>query len=61
MTELNWSVEEAIRTVMSGGILTLDFLTIVPNEALRTGIHHRDGPCAGTNPPNTQGGPTTKA
>lgn len=34
ITELDWSVEEAIRTVMSGGILKPDFLTIVPNSAL---------------------------
>ncbi len=32
ITELNWSVEEAIRTVMSAGILKPDFLTIVPNK-----------------------------
>ncbi len=34
ITELNWSVEEAIRCVMSGGILKPHFLTIVPNKDL---------------------------
>ena len=34
ITELNWSVEDAIRCVMSGGILKPDFLTIVPNKDL---------------------------
>lgn len=32
ITELDWTVEEAIRTVMSAGILRPDFLTIVPNR-----------------------------
>jgi uncharacterized membrane protein len=55
ITELDWSVEEAIRTVMSGGILKPDFLTIVPNEALRTAIASRgrsDGPAK---PPDNAG------
>jgi uncharacterized membrane protein len=34
ITELNWTIEEAIRCVMSGGILRPDFLTIVPNRDL---------------------------
>ena len=34
ITELDWTVEEAIRTIMSGGILKPDFLTIVPNSQL---------------------------
>lgn len=32
LVELDWSVEEAVRTIMSGGILRPDFLTIVPNK-----------------------------
>jgi uncharacterized membrane protein len=60
ITELDWSVEDAIRTVMSGGILKPDFLTIVPNQALRAGIHHRDGPGPGTDPAHTGGDPTTE-
>lgn len=31
LVELNWSVEDAVRTIMSGGILRPDFLTIVPS------------------------------
>ncbi|MEW6249491.1 MAG: DUF502 domain-containing protein [Planctomycetota bacterium] len=34
ITELNWSVEDAIRTIMSGGILKPDYLTIVPNSQM---------------------------
>ena len=34
ITELDWTVEEAIRTIMSGGILKPDFLTILPNKEL---------------------------
>lgn len=34
LTELDWSAEDAIRTIMSGGILKPDFLTIVPNKEL---------------------------
>ncbi len=44
ITELNWSVEEAIRTVMSGGILKPDFLTIVPNRELPDGLPEGVGP-----------------
>lgn len=36
ITELDWSVEEAIRTVMSAGILKPAYLTIVPNRDLPT-------------------------
>jgi uncharacterized membrane protein len=32
LTELDWSVEDAVRTIMSGGILRPDFLTIVPTK-----------------------------
>ncbi len=32
LTELPWSIEEAVRTIMSGGILRPEFLTIVPNK-----------------------------
>lgn len=35
LVELNWSVEEAVRTIMSGGILRPDFLTIVPGADQR--------------------------
>ena len=34
LVELDWSVEDAVRTIMSGGILRPDFLTIVP------GVHN---------------------
>ncbi len=44
ITELNWSVEEAIRTIMSGGILKPEFLTIVPNEALPKNLPTGVGP-----------------
>lgn len=30
LVELDWSVEDAVRTIMSGGILRPEFLTIVP-------------------------------
>ncbi len=33
LVELDWSVEDAVRTIMSGGILRPDFLTIVPGVA----------------------------
>ncbi len=32
LVELDWSVEDAVRTIMSGGILRPDFLTIVPTK-----------------------------
>jgi len=32
LVELDWSVEEAVQTIMSGGILRPDFLTIVPQK-----------------------------
>ena len=32
LVELDWSVEDAVRTIMSGGILRPDFLTIMPNK-----------------------------
>jgi uncharacterized membrane protein len=32
LVELDWTVEEAVRTIMSGGILRPDFLTIVPQK-----------------------------
>lgn len=52
ITELNWSVEDAIRTIMSGGILRPDFLTILPNKALPddqpgTGTPADPGPASG--------------
>jgi uncharacterized membrane protein len=34
LTELNWSIEDSIRTIMSGGILRPSFITIVPNKDL---------------------------
>lgn len=40
LTELDWSVEDAIRTIMSGGILKPDFLTIVPNKDLPAEMPH---------------------
>ena len=40
ITELDWSVEEAIRTIMSGGILKPDFLTVVSNEELAVRAPH---------------------
>jgi uncharacterized membrane protein len=43
ITELDWSVEDAIRTVMSAGILKPDFLTIVPNQALPGGGRGKEG------------------
>lgn len=44
ITELNWSVEDAIRCVMSGGILKPDFLTLVPNRDLPPGLPNNIGP-----------------
>lgn len=44
ITELNWSVEEAIRCVMSAGILRPPFLTIVPNKDLPTSVPPGVGP-----------------
>ena len=46
ITELNWSVEDAIRCVMSGGILKPDFLTIIPNKDLPPGLPDNIGPQA---------------
>jgi len=34
ITEVDWSVEDAFRTIMSAGILKPDYLTIVPNKDL---------------------------
>ncbi len=44
LTELNWSVEEAVRAIMSGGILKPDFLTIVPNKSLPADVRDMAGP-----------------
>jgi uncharacterized membrane protein len=38
LVELDWSVEDAVRTIMSGGILRPDFLTIVPGAGQREGL-----------------------
>lgn len=46
ITELNWSVEEAIRCVMSAGILKPEFLTIVPNKDLPPDVPAGVGPDA---------------
>jgi uncharacterized membrane protein len=46
ITELNWSVEEAIRTVMSAGILKPDFLTIVPNQEMPRGVPRKESDTA---------------
>jgi len=48
LVELDWSVEDAVRTIMSGGILRPDFLTIIPTS-------QRAGP---SNPPAAR--PPTK-
>lgn len=32
LVELDWNVEEAVRTIMSGGIIRPEFLTIVPTK-----------------------------
>jgi uncharacterized membrane protein len=37
ITEVNWSVEDAFRAIMSAGILKPDYLTIVPNKDLPAG------------------------
>ncbi len=42
ITELDWTVEEGVRAVMSAGILKPDFLTIVPNKNLPANV--RAGP-----------------
>lgn len=46
ITELNWSIEEAIRCVMSGGILAPPFLTMVPNKDLPDDLPEGVGPVA---------------
>lgn len=56
ITELNWSVEEAIRCVMSGGILKPEFLTIVPNKDLPDDLPEGVGP--DTLPPPPEKPPT---
>lgn len=38
LVELDWSVEDAVRTIMSAGILRPDFLTIVPGARQREGL-----------------------
>lgn len=58
LVELDWSVEDAVRTIMSGGILRPDFLTIVPNakrdqppsEAMPP-LESEPGPALGGHPP----------
>lgn len=55
LTELDWNVEEAIRTVMSAGILKPEFLTIVPNRDLPA---HRQASAGPSNlPPLHEAGP----
>ncbi|MGD8453689.1 MAG: DUF502 domain-containing protein [Phycisphaerae bacterium] len=58
ITELDWSVEEAIRTIMSGGILKPDYLTIVPNKQLYPDGRPPDGALPPMSPP-AEGPPTT--
>ncbi len=43
LVELDWSVEDAVRTIMSGGILRPDFLTIVPTKELENLPRGPDG------------------
>jgi uncharacterized membrane protein len=50
ITELDWSVEEAIRTIMSGGILKPDYLTIVPNKLLPDDVPPGIGPSEAVQP-----------
>ncbi|MFQ5806179.1 MAG: DUF502 domain-containing protein [Phycisphaerae bacterium] len=38
LVELDWSVEDAVRTIMSGGILRPDFLTILPGARQRDAL-----------------------
>jgi uncharacterized membrane protein len=51
ITELNWTIEEAIRCVMSGGILKPEFLTIVPNKDLPEDLPEGVGPVTELPPP----------
>lgn len=44
ITELNWTVEDAIRMVMSGGILAPPFLTLVQNKNLPRHVPAGVGP-----------------
>lgn len=44
ITELNWSVEDAIRCVMSGGILKPDFVTFLANKDLPDDVPEGVGP-----------------
>jgi uncharacterized membrane protein len=46
ITELDWSVEEAIRTVMSAGILKPDFVTIVSNQDIAANVYMKEGDTA---------------
>lgn len=43
VTELPWSIEEAVRAIMSAGILTPSFLTIVPNKHLPDNVRSHIG------------------
>jgi uncharacterized membrane protein len=43
LVELDWSVEDAVRTIMSGGILRPEYLTIVPTKE-RADISVEDQP-----------------
>ena len=51
LTEVPWTVEEAVRVIMSAGILRPDFITIVPNKQLPEGMPQGVGPTALRPPP----------
>ncbi len=53
LVELDWSVEDAVRTIMSGGILRPDFLTIVPGAQRGKGLPEIKQPELGP-PPSDQ-------
>jgi uncharacterized membrane protein len=50
LVELDWSVEDAVRTIMSGGILRPNFLTIVPTKT-REDVSVEDQPKLDPPPP----------
>ena len=54
LVELDWSVEDAVRTIMSGGILRPDFLTIVPG-AHRSTAGQPPPPLDESPPPTIEG------
>lgn len=59
ITELDWTVEEGVRAVISAGILKPDFLTLVPNRDLPPDVRAALGTAPEPRPPEVPPAPSS--